>query len=153
VTEGEESLAEAFWAVARMLRGRNSEALAPWDVTPSQFRAVATLARHGRMRLSTLAEHLRIAPRSATEVVDDLQERGLAERAPDPGDRRATLVALTAKGVALAREVQATRLARSEDLFAGLDERDRADLGRILRTLRSAGSERADRAGSSGSAG
>ncbi|MCE3552119.1 MarR family transcriptional regulator [Pseudonocardia sp. RS11V-5] len=143
MSEGEETLAEAFWAVARMLRGRNKEALAPWDVTPSQFRAVATLARHGRVRLSTLAEHLRIAPRSATEVVDDLQERGLAERTPDPADRRATLVALTAKGHALAHEVRAARQAQSESLFAGLDERDRADLARILRTLRAAGPEEA----------
>jgi DNA-binding MarR family transcriptional regulator len=136
VTDGEETLAESFWAVARMLRSRNKEALAPWDVTPSQFRAVATLARHGRVRLSTLAEHLRIAPRSATEVVDDLEERGLAERTPDPADRRATLVALTAAGTALAHEVRAARQAESESLFAGLDARDRADLGRILRTLR-----------------
>ncbi|GAA2878860.1 hypothetical protein GCM10010472_40790 [Pseudonocardia halophobica] len=150
MSEGEETLAEAFWAVARMLRGRNKEALAPWDVTPSQFRAVATLARHGRMRLSTLAEHLRIAPRSATEVVDDLQERGLAERTPDPADRRATLVALTAKGVTLAHEVRAARQAESESLFAGLDERDRADLARILRTLRAAGPDEAGRAVPSG---
>ncbi len=82
--EQDETLSEAFWAVARLLRRRNREALAPWDVTPSQSRAVGVLTRHGTMRLSELAEHLRIVARSATEVVDDLQERGLVERLPDP---------------------------------------------------------------------
>ena len=37
------------------------------------------------VRLSDLAEALRIAPRSATEVADGLQERGLVERTPGPG--------------------------------------------------------------------
>ena len=36
------------------------------------------------MRPSVLAERLRIAPRSATEVVDALEARGLVERGPDP---------------------------------------------------------------------
>jgi DNA-binding MarR family transcriptional regulator len=42
------------------------------------------------MRLSELSEHLHIAPRSATEVVDALESRGLVRRRPDPDDRRAT---------------------------------------------------------------
>jgi DNA-binding MarR family transcriptional regulator len=137
----EESLGDAFWAVTRRLRERNKAALAPWDVTPSQFRALATLARHGELRLSALAEHLRIAPRSATEVVDDLEARGLAARTPDPADRRATLVGLTAKGTSLVGEVQAARRAESESLFAALDGHDRDELRRLLATLRDAAGE------------
>ena len=63
---GEESLAEAFWSVARQLREVSKEALAPWDITPSQLRALRVLRRHGQLRLSELSEHLRIAARSAT---------------------------------------------------------------------------------------
>ena len=58
----DESLAEAFWAVARRLRHQTRETLEPWDITPGQSRALGVLARHGAMRLSALAEHLRIAP-------------------------------------------------------------------------------------------
>ena len=50
------------------------------------------------MRLSELSDRLHIAPRSATEVVDALEARGLVERRPDPSDRRATLVELTEHG-------------------------------------------------------
>ncbi|MCF7549817.1 MarR family winged helix-turn-helix transcriptional regulator [Pseudonocardia sp. WMMC193] len=130
-----DALADAFWGVARQLRSRNKEALAPWELTPSQFRAAAVVARHGPIRLSALAEHLRIAPRSATEVVDDLESRGLVERSPDPGDRRATLVTLTERGRTLVGEIQAARHARSADVFATLDAHDRAELGRLLRKV------------------
>ena len=85
----DDSLLEAFWAVTRRLRHRTRVALEPWNISPSQSRAIGVLMSHGEMRLSALAEHLRIAPRSATEVVDDLQTRSLVERRPDPADARA----------------------------------------------------------------
>ncbi|WP_326563266.1 MarR family winged helix-turn-helix transcriptional regulator [Micromonospora sp. NBC_01796] len=131
----DETLVEAFWGVARRLRRSSREALEPWDINPSQARALGVLARHGMLRLSALAEHLRIAPRSATEVVDDLQARGLVERRPDPGDRRATLVALTGEGSRIGAAIRAARRAEAERLFADLDEADRDQLARILRTL------------------
>lgn len=131
-----DGLADAFWAVTRRLRHRTREALAPWDVTPGQSRALKVLIRHGELRLSALAEHLRIAPRSATEVVDDLEARGLVRRRPDPADRRATLVALTEEGTRTGAAIHAARRAAAEDLFGGLAPADREQLARILRTLR-----------------
>ncbi|GIF14692.1 MarR family winged helix-turn-helix transcriptional regulator [Actinoplanes teichomyceticus] len=133
----EESLPEAFWAVSRRIREHARREMEPWGIAPSQFRALNMLLTHGEMRLSTLAEHLRIAPRSATEVVDDLQRRGLVERRPDPADRRATLVALTGPGRATGEGVRAARAAAGERLFAVLDDADRAELARILRRLAS----------------
>ena len=133
---GDESLAEAFWSVARRLRHLTHETLEPIGITPGQSRAVAVLMRHGVMRLSELSEHLRIAPRSTTEVVDGLQERGLVERRPDPADRRATLVALTDAGQATAGAIRAARHAEAERFFAGLDAEDRETLARILRVLK-----------------
>ncbi|MEU5948891.1 MarR family winged helix-turn-helix transcriptional regulator [Micromonospora sp. NPDC047465] len=130
-----DGLAEAFWAVTRRLRHRTREALAPWDVTPGQSRALGVLIRHGALRPGALAEHLRIAPRSATEVVDDLEARGLVRRRPDPADRRATLVAPTEEGTRAGKAIHAARRAAAEDLFGGLAPADRAQLARILRTL------------------
>jgi DNA-binding MarR family transcriptional regulator len=132
----DDSLAELFWSVARSLRHRNKDALEPLHVSPSHGRALPVLLRHGPIRLGALAEHLRIAPRSATEVVDDLEQRGLAERVPDPGDRRATLVHLTPAGLAAEDAIRKARQAAAERFFAGLSEADRADLARILRRLR-----------------
>ncbi|GAA4945118.1 MarR family winged helix-turn-helix transcriptional regulator [Actinoplanes utahensis] len=132
----DDGLLESFWAVTRRLREHTRVTLEPWHVSPSQSRALGVLDRHGEMRLSVLAEHLRIAPRSATEVIDDLQGRGLVERRPDPSDRRATLVVLTGEGTATARAIKEARAAEAEHLFAGLDPAERAELTRILHRLR-----------------
>src|SRR3569623_1960654 len=83
---------------ARGLRRRYFQAMAPWDVTPGQFRALRAICASGPVRRSVLAETLGIAPRSATEVVDALQQRGLVERVPDPADRRAIGVVPTRAG-------------------------------------------------------
>jgi DNA-binding MarR family transcriptional regulator len=130
---GDETLAEAFWAVARRLRDTSQETLAPWDITPAQLRALRMLRRHGVMRLSELSDRLRIAPRSATEVVDALEKRGLAGRRPDQGDRRATLVEVTDDGGSV---LDAIRGSEAERVFSRLTAADRSQLARILRKLR-----------------
>ena len=132
-----DSLGEAFGAVARRLRVASMAALARYDVMPSQVRAIRVLAAHdsGGVRSKELAEHLRIAPRSTTEVVDALEEKGLVTRSPDPGDRRATLVSLSERGRSLAEEVRRTRGVASEQLLERLTQTDREDLARILGKL------------------
>ena len=134
-TGGDEPMSEAFWAVARRLRETSQEALAPWDIAPSQFRALRVLKRHGVMRLSELADHLRIAARSATEVIDALEARDLVGRRPDPADRRATLVEVTEHGISVLDAVSAARGTEAERVFGRLSPADRADLTRILRKL------------------
>jgi DNA-binding MarR family transcriptional regulator len=135
----EDGLAELFWTVARELRHRTRDALTPWQITPSQFRALSVLIREEPQRLSDLAEHLRIAPRSATEVVDHLERQGLVERRPDTADRRATLVATTGKGRAAGDDLREARQVEAGRYFSTLSEKDREDLARILRKLVSAG--------------
>lgn len=130
-----DSLATAVWSVARRLRHVSGDALAPWDVTPGQVRALGVLARHGTMRSGALAEHLRIAPRSGTEVVDALAARALVVRTPDPDDRRATLVALTDAGLEVAGAIRAARATEAEGFFAVLTEPERAELARLLRKV------------------
>ena len=140
----QESTGELLMAVARSMRGAFGEALATYDVTPGQARALRAAMQTeqteqteepGPVRLSALAQRLRIAPRSATEVVDALEERGLVERTADPADRRAVGVVPTAEGHRLAALLGDARRGASADYLAALDEPDRAELDRILRLL------------------
>jgi DNA-binding MarR family transcriptional regulator len=130
-----DDLAEAVWAVARRLRHATHETLAPHGITPAQARALGVLSRHGSMRLSELSEHLRIAPRSATEVADHLEERGLVQRAADPGDRRATILSLSDQGRRTADDVAAARRAEATAFFGSLSTQERSELGGLLRRL------------------
>ncbi|GLY31188.1 MarR family transcriptional regulator [Kineosporia sp. NBRC 101731] len=134
--EENETLAEAFWSVSRTLRHRSHESVSPLGITPAQARAIGVLRRHGRLRISSLSDHLRIAPRSGTEVVDALQERGLVLRSPDPDDRRATLVTLSSQGEEIAEAVRKARASEAEQFFDRLDEADRRELTRIIGLLR-----------------
>jgi DNA-binding MarR family transcriptional regulator len=133
---GDETLSEAFRSVARQLRDTSQDFLAPWDVSPSQLRALRVLMRHGAMRLSELSGHLHIAARSTTEVVDALEARGLVERRPDPGDRRATLVEVTEHGASVLDAIREARGTEAERVFDRLSPTDRAHLARILGKLR-----------------
>jgi DNA-binding MarR family transcriptional regulator len=135
-TGGDETLAEAFRSVARQLRDTSQETLAPWDITPSHLRALRVLMRHGVMRLSELSDHLHIAARSTTEVVDALETRGLVERRPDPDDRRATLVEVTEHGTSVLDAIRTVRGTEAERAFGRLSQADRVHLARILRKLR-----------------
>ena len=133
---GDDALSEAFWAVARQLRERSQETLAPWDITPAHLRALRTLRRYGTMRLSELSDRLQIAPRSTTEVVDALEARDLVRRRADPGDRRATLVEVTEHGTDVLAAIRDTSGTEAGRVFGRLSPPDRAELARILAVLR-----------------
>lgn len=134
-SDRDDSLADAFRSVARLLRQAAVSSLARWDLTPSQFRALRVLMHHGSMRPSALSEHLGIAPRSTTEVLDGLAAKDLVERRPDPEDRRATLVVPTEQGGIVGEQIRAARGSASEQVFATLSPDDRATLARILGEL------------------
>ncbi|MFD7074894.1 MarR family winged helix-turn-helix transcriptional regulator [Nocardioides sp. NPDC059952] len=128
--------ADLLMAAARTLRRRFGEATARWGITPSQSRALRiVLAADEPIRLSALAERLRIVPRSATEVVDGLEGHGLVARRPDPADRRAVCVVATEEGVRLGRLIEDARQQAADELLRPLPEEDRATLTRILVTL------------------
>ncbi len=135
VTDEAAELSELLMRVARTQRRRWRAVLAPWDLSPHQARALAVVCAGDGVRLSDLAETLRIAPRSATEVADGLQERGLVERGRDPGDRRAVLLRPTEEGRRIRAEVDRARTADSSELFSRLPADDRSALARLLRTL------------------
>jgi len=128
-------LGDLVMRMARAQRRRFREALAPWDLSPHHARALRVVSERDGMRLTDLAEALHIAPRSATEVADGLQERGLVERTPDPGDRRAVLLRVTDEGRRIRAEIDAARTADAAELFGRLSPGDRAELARLLRSL------------------
>ncbi|WGL53918.1 MarR family transcriptional regulator [Nocardioides sp. BP30] len=130
-----EATGDLLMAAARTLRRRYGAAMARWEITPGQARALRVVCEAGALRLSAIADELRIVPRSATEVVDALQERGLVIREADPADRRATSVVPTARGRQVSALLEEARTTQAEDLLAVLAPEDRAALDRILRLI------------------
>ena len=120
-------------AVTRTARRLRQEADA--QLTPSQAAALATVARHGPMTPSELADVERVQRPTATRVAAFLEERGLLDRTGDPRDGRVSLLSTTAEGQALLDEMRSRKTAYLARRMAALDPEDRAALERAADVL------------------
>jgi len=68
------------------------------DLRPSHARAMLLIDRAGT-RLGELSQRAQVTKQAMMQVVDDLVAMGVARRVPDPGDARAKIVKLTARGL------------------------------------------------------
>ncbi len=68
------------------------------DLRPSHGNVMEQLELEDGLRLSELAARAGITAQSMGELVDDLEVKGYLERRPDPRDRRAKRIYLTARG-------------------------------------------------------
>jgi len=94
--------------------------------------AVFAQIEPGGSRLTKLAAGANITPQSMGVIVDELEELGYVERRPDPSDRRAKLITLTARGHDAVAAGEATITGLEEDLVAILGERGAQQLRRLL---------------------
>ena len=129
-------LADLLHRLMKRLRHAQAGRLAPLGLTPAQERALRIIARSQEPpRMTELADHLGIVPRSVTTVIDALEQAGLVRREVDPRNRRAIRLHLTEHGRAVRDEMRQARRRAAEDLFAPLPVSDRQVLGEILSRL------------------
>lgn len=86
ILDGLERLALVMRADAR----RNAAALGINAAQDAILRLL--LSRHQGMRVQQIANHLKVSQPAITDSLSALERKGLAQRLPDPGDGRATLV-------------------------------------------------------------
>ncbi len=136
VGQDPEDLGEQLLRVARGLRRAWMVDLSDHDLSPHEMRALRVAAeRDAAPRLRDLAEALRIAPRSVTDVVDALEAKGYVTRQPDPTDRRASVVVVTEAGRAVRTAVHEARRRNVGDQLGALDAGQRAALADALTAL------------------
>ncbi len=129
-------LADLLQRLTRRLRRAQAERLAPLGLTPAQERALRMITRSGEpLRMTELAGHLGIVPRSVTTVIDALEQAGLVRREVDPQNRRAIRLHLTGRGLAVRDDLREARRRAAEDLFAPLPPADREALAGLLGRL------------------
>lgn len=132
----EPDLPELFLRTSKRIRRNQTARLAPLGLTPSQGRALRILGHaEAPLSMSALAGYLGIVPRSATTVVDGLAAAGLVSRAPDPANRRSTLVTPTDAGRQAVQAMSAARRAAAAEIFAPLSAAQRETLRDLLARL------------------
>ncbi|HEY7054554.1 MAG TPA: MarR family winged helix-turn-helix transcriptional regulator [Mycobacterium sp.] len=112
-----------------------SERIASVGLTPPQAGILRAVAANPGRSQQALSSRLRLLPSRVVAFVDDLEQRGLVERRPNPDDRRQYALYLTANGKELMRKL--SRLARQHEraVTSGLDDSQRAQLNHLLATL------------------
>ena len=134
--ESSVQLADLLQRLTKRLRRAQMSQLAPLGLTPAQERALRLIAQSAEpLRMTELADRLRIVPRSVTTVIDSLEQAGLVRRAIDPANRRAIRLHLTDKGLAVREEMRQARRQAGQDLFAPLSGAQRGQLMGLLSAL------------------
>ena len=132
----ESDLPELFLQISKRIRRNQATRLAPLGLTPAQSRALRIIGRAEEpLRMSALADHLGIVPRSATTVVDALVDADLVTRAPDPANRRSTLVVPTEAGRHTLSLMSQARREAAAETFAPLADEQRETLRTLLAAL------------------
>jgi DNA-binding MarR family transcriptional regulator len=124
--------------LARDLERALDRVFAGFGLGLGDFDVLATLRRSGepyRLTPGALLEAMMVTSGAVTKRVDRLEQAGLVARAPDPGDRRGVLVGLTPEGLELVDRVVEEHVANEHHLLAGLTDRERERLARLLRKL------------------
>lgn len=103
----------------------------------SQAAALGVLSASDQpLPLSHLARYLTQEAQSTTELADRLERRGLVRRTRDARDRRLVLLELTPEGRTTYERIQPGLAQGGEELFRGLNVRDRAKLATLLKPVR-----------------
>lgn len=99
---------------------------------------LATLRRAGppyRLRPTEFASTLMLTSSGTTKRLDRLEQAGLIKRGPDPQDRRATLITLTAAGRRLIDTVTEAHLANERRQLSVLSVAEQRRFADLLRKL------------------
>lgn len=104
------------------------------NVRPAHFTVFQHMPLEG-IRLTALADAALMTKQSMGYLVDDLEAHGYLERAPDPADRRAKVVRLTARGRQLDDTVRAVILKIEADWSRRLGPENYQQLAQLLRAL------------------
>jgi DNA-binding MarR family transcriptional regulator len=124
--------------LAREIERRLEPVYREHGLEPGWHDVLATLRRAGppyRMRPSEFADALMLTSSGTTKRLDRLEQAGLIARAPDPDDRRGTLITLTPAGRSMIDRLTGAHLENERSLLAALSDGEQRRLADLLRKL------------------
>jgi DNA-binding MarR family transcriptional regulator len=124
--------------LARELEQRLETVYREQGLEPGWYDVLATLRRAGppyRLRPTEFTNALMLTSSGTTKRLDRLEQAGLIARAPDPDDRRGTLITLTPAGRELVDRASEAHLENERRLLGALTDAERSRLADLLRKL------------------
>lgn len=121
-------------AVGRLVR-RLRQTHVPGELTLSEASVLSRLDRDGATTPGELATADRVKPQAMGATVQALEQRGLVSRAPDPGDGRRVLMAITDEGRRLLTDRRSLKTHALAEAIGRLTDEERRALVAATRLL------------------
>ena len=112
-----------------------ADAMTRFDLTPTQFAALARIDEMGPMSQSQLERQTALEPGELLNVVGRLHRRGLIRPRPSPLDHRLIQLELTADSLAIIADVKATASKVAAKTLAPLSPEDAETLKTLLERI------------------
>ena len=132
----DENIGSMLAQVSRLLRRRFDERAREIGVTRPQWHVLSILKRNEGINQGGLAELLEVEPITAGRMIDRLQDAALVERRPDPADRRAWRLYVTAKGESLFDQLRPCAMETFDEALEGIGAKERDGLFATLQRMR-----------------
>ncbi len=104
-------------------------------VKPAYLGVLLTLWREDGLKVIELSRKAGLEPSTMTGLLDRMERDSLAYRAPDPKDRRAQRIFLTAAGRNVEKPVQAVLEQVLSTVFRGISEKELSQSMNLLRRV------------------
>ncbi len=105
------------------------------DIDRVEAIALSRIADAGSMRVTELADQLGVACSTAGRHAANLEGGELVTRAPDPEDKRVTVVTVTQRGVELIQRLRDVQRDLLAEALSGWDDDDLESLAALLGRL------------------
>ncbi|MEW2417561.1 MarR family transcriptional regulator [Streptomyces sp. NPDC046866] len=109
-----------------------AEQLTTADARTWHYATLVALDAYGPASQAGLSSRTGIHRSDLVAVINELAERGLVQRAPDPADRRRNTVSLTTSGRGRLRRLEQLLDTAQEELLSPLSTSERTQLIRLL---------------------
>lgn len=117
---------------SRLLRRAFEERVRGTGATAQQARLLLNLERNPGQNQAHYADKLEIEPITLCRMVDRMEEAGLVERRPDPGDRRARLLCLTDRSQGEIERIRSALGGLIDTMLDGFSDEEQAQLAGML---------------------
>lgn len=117
------------------MMGALTRRLAPHALSPVDFSVLSLVLRNPGITSRQLCRALEVLPPNLVGIVTALEARGLIERQPHPGDRRAAALHLSEAGEQLMREIEPVAAQSDAEAAARLTPAEQKTLVRLLKKI------------------
>jgi len=126
----------ALWKTADAVGDHARRDVARQGLCYTDFAVLEAVLHKGPLPVNVIGKLVLLTSGSITTAIDRLEARGLVERLPDPCDRRARIVRLTAAGRDFIHGIWTEHEQALEWATVALDPTERRDLIRLLLKLK-----------------